>query len=546
MRKFQVLPGFMFRMLVSFCATLTLLGVFSFSAFAAEEEESSQELSVQPIESSIDVVGEVYQFVGGSKYEFNVNGSNATSDNYDTYGSFSISGNFLEQGVKGSVPSYEVPEGNLTFFYNYDDTKLNADLDSWHLNEDMTKEIGGFTLDSEIKKGAIIVQTSKDQQNWVDVSVVTNAFNDVPVRTDPIYTTTDIQLINGCFYRIIVAYELRHRTADTNILFVDTDEFEYRKYAEVYEFYAYRDTDEESANNSGSTYKLGSKIRVEGSEGYSGNITIAENDDHYGWDLGQFFVSGYTADTKNADGEMVFLKNVGDKVTLWFRLDQDINRLNNKDNLYVAAHTDGHDRYFETPKMNFGRGVLIIRYTDHDNVSSSPIIYTNFLEADTQLGADTKVQLFEEGDYEVALDYQVTKNEFMNPTGHYRIFFKFSIRNSNCKVFAFDSDTHEELENGDTTASGFDLDLAKSRYLDINVKYEIPSGNTGDAAWSTKWSRSAADGNKYDEEGRYTITAKNALTGDETSMIIYVGEDMNPEMATSETTPSLLPPTARS
>lgn len=45
------------------------------------------------------------------------------------------------------------------------------------------------------------------------------------------------------------------------------------------------------------------------------------------------------------------------------------------------------------------------------------------------LGQISKVQLFEEGDYEVALDYEVTKDELIGKTGHYRIFFKFSVRN---------------------------------------------------------------------------------------------------------------------
>ena len=67
----------------------------------------------------------------------------------------------------------------------------------------------------------------------------------------------------------------------------------------------------------------------------------------------------------------------------------------------------GDDQYFETPKMNFGRGVLIIRYADHNNVRQEPTIYTNYLEANAMVGADTKVQLFEEGNYEVALDYVI-------------------------------------------------------------------------------------------------------------------------------------------
>ena len=43
--------------------------------------------------------------------------------------------------------------------------------------------------------------------------------------------------------------------------------------------------------------------------------------------LGNFFVSGYTDKVTDTNGNVVFLKNDGDKVTLWFKLEQDINRL---------------------------------------------------------------------------------------------------------------------------------------------------------------------------------------------------------------------------
>lgn len=87
--------------------------------------------------------------------------------------------------------------------------------------------------------------------------------------------------------------------------------------------------------------------------------------------------------------------------------------------------------------------------------------------------ADTKVQLFEEGDYEVALDYEVTKDELIDKTGHYRIFFKFSVRNGNCMAYPIDVKTGSELTNSSMTENGFRLDLAKSRYLKINLKKEI-------------------------------------------------------------------------
>lgn len=95
---------------------------------------------------------------------------------------------------------------------------------------------------------------------------------------------------------------------------------------------------------------------------------------------GKWREAQYTDEAEDTDGDMVFLKNVGDKVTLWFKLNQNIDGLNGKDNLSVTADSEGYDQYFETPKMDFGRGVLIIRYTDHNNVKAEPTIYPLFYD----------------------------------------------------------------------------------------------------------------------------------------------------------------------
>ena len=234
-------------------------------------------------------------------------------------------------------------------------------------------------------------------------------------------------------------------------------------------------------------------------------------------------MSGYTDEIAESDGNVVLLKNVGDKVTLWFNLGQNINALNGKDNLSITADTEGYDQYFETPRMNFGRGVLIIRYTDHNNVQGEPTIYTNYLEANATVGADTKVQLFEEGDYEVALDYQITDDQLIDQISHYRIFFKFSVRNGNCMVYPFDVVTGSELTNSSMTENGFRLDLAKSRYLKVNIKREVLKDSADGLVEDTRFNGPAKDGAQYADEGIYTITVTNEYTGQFTVKKIYVG-----------------------
>ena len=470
-----------------------------------------------------EVTGSVYEFDKDSHYEFHEGGTSEETAAENTYGTFHISGNVTANDSKSGVPSYEVPDGNLSIFYNYGDTTLNANEDSWHLVNDKSSKVADLKLDSDIMKGAIILQTSKDRKNWVDVKTIYNAFCDTPIRTSSIYSATDVELINGCFYRAIVVYELSVRTEDSNFLFINTDKYDYKKYAEVYEFYAYTNSGDSNAVDPNQTYSLGEKVRVKNFDGYFGEELIEKGDAHYGWELGNFFVSGYTDEVVKDDGSVVFLKNIGDKVTLWFKLNQNIDGLNGKENLTITADTEGYDQYFETPKMNFGRGVLITRYTDYNNVKAEPTIYTNYLEANASVGADTKVQLFEEGDYEVALDYEITTDELIDKVGHYRIFFKFSVRNGNCMVYPFDVATGNELTNSSMTENGFRLDLAKSRYLKTNIKREMLKDSADGLVEDTRFNGPAKDGAEYTDEGIYTITVSNEYTGQLTTKRIYVG-----------------------
>lgn len=506
----ESIPSGIRRTVALLVAAVLVCSTFTLSAFAAP--------------AKTEVQGKVYEFGKDSHYEFSENKDFQETSVENTYGTFSISGEVSDVTTKGGVPAYEVTEGNLKFFYNYGDTLLlNEDLDSWHLIEDKSKKVDDLKLDENILKGAIILQTSTDRLNWIDVVSMTDAFNETPIRTESFYETQDVQLINGCYYRVIIAYELRIRIEESNILFVNTDKFDYKKCAEVYEFYAYTDTSSVSSGVTNETYNLGSKVRVADFDSYSGEETITKDDSHYGWDLGNFFVSGYTDEVKGSDGNMMFLKNVGDKVTLWFRLNQDINKLNGNEKLSITADNAGSDQYFETPTMDFGRGTLIIRYTDYNNVKAEPTIYTNYLEANTSIGADTKVQLFEEGDYEVALDYEITDNQLIDKTGHYRIFFKFSIRNGNCMVYPFDVVTGSELTNSSMTENGFRLDLAKSRYLTVNLKREMLTESADGLVEDTRFNGPARDGAEYTDEGIYTITVTNEYTGQFTVKKIYVG-----------------------
>lgn len=262
--------------------------------------------------------------------------------------------------------------------------------------------------------------------------------------------------------------------------------------------------------------------------GYSKEDAIKGSDKHFGWRLGRFFVSGFTRVSSGETEAPVFVKTLGDSVTLWFDLEQNIDALNGNTDLSVCADTDGYDQYFGVPKTNFGRGTLIVRHTNYQNHKNDPQIYTDYVLAKGTSGADTKVVLHEEGDYEVALDYEVYDDNLLhlkNKYGNYRIFLRFSVRNGNCMVFPFDVKTGAELQNTSVTENGFSLDLARSRYLDIDVKYTVLTQSAAGTIEDVRFNRPAKDGDRYTAEGIYTISVRNRYTGESTVKTIFVGTE---------------------
>ena len=274
-------------------------------------------------------------------------------------------------------------------------------------------------------------------------------------------------------------------------------------------------------------YYFGDKYRYDcgHDDGFSGKKkTFDEDDPHYGWSLGKFKLSGWTRYVEIGD-RMVFLKKTGDKVRLSFILEQNIKKLNGDEDLYISEDTNGYDKYFQIGKTNFGHGTLIIRHTDYQNQSHTEI-YTDYLAAKV-VGADTEVELFEEGDYEVCLDYEVgvDRTIIWDDYHDYEIFFTFSVRNGNCMVFPRDIKTGAELSEKAFTEEGFWLDFAKTRYLDVSIRKEkLVDGNTG-VAEDTRFNQPAKDGEKFTDEGIYTITAKNRYTNDITIKTICVGKN---------------------
>ncbi|MDD5889275.1 MAG: hypothetical protein PUC69_01490 [Ruminococcus sp.] len=288
--------------------------------------------------------------------------------------------------------------------------------------------------------------------------------------------------------------------------------------------------EETTSNTTSSTRKyLGETVYVGHSEGYSLNEKIEKDNPHFGWELGNFYVSGFTRAIDENTKNPIFLKNAGDKVTLSFSLAQDISKLNGKDGLTISEDNGGYDEEFGIERTYFGKGMLITRYTDYQGKKHKPVLYKDYLKG-VKNGADTTIQLCEEGDYEVTLDYQIDIGdswwEFWKQSAYdYKIAFNFSVRNGNCMIFPREVSTKNELGNKAFSEKGFYLDFAKSRYLDIDVKKQILNKNGDKLVEDTRFNKPGADGDTYTDEGVYTITAKNRYTSQTTTKVIYVGTD---------------------
>ena len=473
--------------------------------------------------------GYLYSFSKDSEYEISTSGGSKINGN-NTIGVFSVEGEFNDITAGNGKPSYDITDGTVSMFYSFDKSVLNRPDTEWHLYEDGKKTVDGISLSEKINNGVIIVQSSFDGNKWTTDDVKCNAFTKDNDFSKAIYETKEFQQINGCFFRVIVAYEMEiTKSTTTYVGFIPVDDKDYKKVAEVYEFYIV-DTAEQAASTvdiSSRKMNLGGKVNTGKDNGYSGDEGIGNKDPHLGWDIGKFYVNGYTGDMKDPENpnNTVFLKNVGDKVTLWFDLTQDIDKLNGNEKLNIHEDTNGYDKKFDVSQTNFKRGTLLIRFLDRERKPQRTIIYTDFLSACSTTSADTRVILFEEGDYEVALDYEICKHDLVDSYTNYQIYFTFSIRNSNCMVYPFDVVTGAELTDKAITSNGFRLDLANSKYLDLHVKRTVLQNGAGGRTEDVRFNRAAKDGEEFKDDGIYTITVKNIYTGIETIKTIYVGTD---------------------
>ena len=482
------------------------------------------------------VSGRTYDLGEKDAYELNI-----AQEVTDPATRFIVKGDITNVSTNNGFVSYAVREGNLKILLNtqFGNTLFNQpDNKQWHIITDKTKVVDSTKLSQNIGSGAIVVQTSKDGKTWINASTETDihnkmdAINNRTINGDAIqafFETTNVQLTNGCYYRIIVAYKLQHEIDPSKILFVTKKNTEEKERIEVYQFYAYDPSVNKTETlNTKTAYEFGDVYRVDSQDGFDNPERRKSDDPHIDWDVGKFYVSGYTDYVMDGDIP-VFLKVPGDRAALWFNLEQEIDKCNGRTDVKINYIDSGSDIYFGTPTIdNFGRGALIVRKSVKNNQKERQI-YTNYLEASATVGANTRVDLFEEGDYEVALDYQLHYDKpfvfgtTTTKTLTYRIFFEFKVRNGDISLFLRDVDTNQFINNANVAEHGFYIDVANSQYLTMTIKREVLSDSMNGLVEDTKFSAVATEGREYRDEGIYTVTVHNNATNDDVVKRVYVG-----------------------
>lgn len=282
------------------------------------------------------------------------------------------------------------------------------------------------------------------------------------------------------------------------------------------------------------SYYLGDFEKVKTDSGFSKPENLELDDPHYGWSLGRFVVQGHSQVQKTESGTPVILKSNKDRVILKFELNQDIEKLNGKDNLQISEDENGYDSEFGIQKTNFGRGALIVRKTDSQNKTEDPKVYTDYLttvSVDPD-SSDAIIELNEAGEYEVVLDYEIKNNKhvyfgqsILPGYTNYQIATRFIVANGNAMIFPKELMSGKELTNKAYTDKGFYLDLASSPDLNIIVKKEVLNETESGLTEDTRYNRVAKDKEEFSEEGIYTISVINPYTSEKTEKVIHVGSN---------------------
>ena len=155
-------------------------------------------------------------------------------------GYLSLSGSIQHQGVYYGTTAYSATEC-INIGYHYYEVFQSGNPDNWNIVDSDEKTLDGKKLSKDIEKGTIIIQKSYDGRKWDDAcDPIRNCFDleNNEVNLSYIYTIDSNDLRDGCYYRVLVLYEMKKKTGTESTFFGGEDPiFDTKCFVEKYDFY---------------------------------------------------------------------------------------------------------------------------------------------------------------------------------------------------------------------------------------------------------------------------------------------------------------------
>lgn len=226
---------------------------------------------------------------------------------------------------KNGIPAFKTDK-ELKIKYVYNHEYQTDDKDGWNLEEsNSTKKVLDIETEDKPEKGTVIVQKSNDNLKWETIQVIYDLFDDYEGLIE-LYAEDEGEIINGSYYRLIIAYTMKQRTKESSLKEDHTifDEYSHRGFAEVYNFFVYSDVNhvqitdilsgQEIAPNQNTEIKSGFCVRLNGNTGKTemfSKLQIEEggyitSSDSITADYSIFYLKGeYTLSFHNGFGEEI-------------------------------------------------------------------------------------------------------------------------------------------------------------------------------------------------------------------------------------------------
>lgn len=501
-RRFSAFSGVMMLLSAAVCLGLT---VFPIPAYAAEQ--------------TVTPSGSVMETDGSYLTEVPQEADDGAAD----YAAFALTayGDLQENADENGIPVYGVSGDTVSLSLTY-----AAPDGQWQPVFDDTRAAGTFSFSESIGSGAAVLQTSKDGVNWVTEKTMT----DIAGSGSDTIALADVgqeKLQGGCYCRVYLFYLLEDGEEPHEEHWFAPETCQQKRITQLFEIKLETAADEAAGDSGG--MDLGSAVRT--GEGFDGSTQIGGVDPHYGWKIGTFTVSGYNAKT-DGDGQVpVFLTDGDEEAVLSFTLQQDIDQIGGNPDLSVADDEMDYDTQSGIARQYFGRGMLIVQYTDSSGAAGQPSVTADYLSS-LEPNTASNILTCKEGDYTVTLDYQIEdRSDFWDffdlgtSDANYQICFSFSVRSDQCDIGLQAADSDTVLDSGAIAAGGFQAQFTGSKYQSVQYRRQNLISSEAGYRLEDAASGSVHDGQTFTDEGIYTLTAQNPYTGESVEKTVYVGTD---------------------